>query len=267
MYIEGVTRRRAAHRAAQARLTSKKPVVVIKSGRSKRGAMAAASHTGSLAGSDEIFERSCRQCGVLRAESLEDAFNWCKFLARSARRPGREHGDHHQRRRHRRDGHGRLREIRGATLYDDLRDPESGVFQGDPGFRLHQEPGRPHRPGPSEDYNAALDAALKQDSIHAVIAPVLRDRGFRRRKPGQDDPEATRRVTARAASRRFLHLRRREDRGAPCFHSSGQNAPVFADVYQAVSCLGALSQYRHSLVPPEDVAGCPGIRPGEWRPS
>jgi acyl-CoA synthetase (NDP forming) len=55
-------------------------VIVIKSGKSKRGAQAAASHTGSLAGSDDIFDAIMKQCGVLRAECLEDAFNWCKFM-------------------------------------------------------------------------------------------------------------------------------------------------------------------------------------------
>lgn len=80
MYIEGV---RNGERLIQAvKMTTQKiPVVVIKSGRSERGAIAAASHTGSLAGSDEIFEAIMRQCGVLRAENVEEAFNWCKFLA------------------------------------------------------------------------------------------------------------------------------------------------------------------------------------------
>ena len=63
------------------RVTEKIPVVVIKSGRSERGAIAAAFHTGSLAGSDEIFDAIIRQCGVIRAESVEEAFNWCKFLS------------------------------------------------------------------------------------------------------------------------------------------------------------------------------------------
>ena len=69
-------------------VTRVKPVVVIKSGRSKRGAIAAASHTGSLAGADEIFDDVMRQCGVLRAESLQEAFDWCKFLANTRPAPG-----------------------------------------------------------------------------------------------------------------------------------------------------------------------------------
>ena len=72
MYIEGLQRgERLVHILKQT--TRIKPVIVIKSGRSKRGAIAAASHTGSLAGADEIFDSIMRQCGVLRAESIQDA--------------------------------------------------------------------------------------------------------------------------------------------------------------------------------------------------
>ncbi|MBN1472004.1 MAG: acetate--CoA ligase family protein [Syntrophaceae bacterium] len=79
IYIEGVKKGERLIEVLKAS-TAKKPVIAIKSGRSKRGAQAAASHTGSLAGSDQIFDAVIKQCGVLRAECLEDAFNWCKFM-------------------------------------------------------------------------------------------------------------------------------------------------------------------------------------------
>ncbi len=60
-----------------------KVVVVIKAGRSEKGATAVASHTGSLAGSDRIFSSAFRQAGILRAESLEDAFNWSRAFSTS----------------------------------------------------------------------------------------------------------------------------------------------------------------------------------------
>lgn len=80
MYVEGV---KGGERFIEAvrKATRIKPIVVVKSGRSKRGAQAAASHTGSLAGSDSIFDAIMRQSGALRAESLQEAFNWCKFLS------------------------------------------------------------------------------------------------------------------------------------------------------------------------------------------
>jgi acetate---CoA ligase (ADP-forming) len=80
LYIEGV---KDGQRFVEAlkRTTCKKPVVVIKSGRSKKGAMAAASHTGSLAGADDVFSDVMAQTGVLRAENIQEALNWCKFLS------------------------------------------------------------------------------------------------------------------------------------------------------------------------------------------
>ena len=71
-------------------VSRRKHVVVIKAGRSRRGAIAAASHTGSLAGSDEVFEAVMRQCGVLRAENIEEALDWCRFLVRAPLPRGEE---------------------------------------------------------------------------------------------------------------------------------------------------------------------------------
>ena len=59
----------------------KKPVVVLKVGRSQRGARAAASHTGSLAGSDQIYNAAFKQLGVLRAQSFTEAFGWARCLS------------------------------------------------------------------------------------------------------------------------------------------------------------------------------------------
>lgn len=62
--------------------TRRKPVVVVKAGRSKRGAMAAAFHTGALAGSDEIFNYVLRQFHGIRAENLVEALEWSKFFSK-----------------------------------------------------------------------------------------------------------------------------------------------------------------------------------------
>ncbi|HEC80956.1 MAG TPA: CoA-binding protein, partial [Thermoplasmatales archaeon] len=80
MYIEGVKNGSKLVKALKS-MPDDKHVVVIKSGRSKRGALAAASHTGSLAGSDSVFNGIVEQCGILRAENIEDAFNWSRVLS------------------------------------------------------------------------------------------------------------------------------------------------------------------------------------------
>jgi len=53
----------------------KKPILVIKSGRTSAGARAASSHTGALAGSDEIYNAFFTQAGVIRVDSLEELFD------------------------------------------------------------------------------------------------------------------------------------------------------------------------------------------------
>ncbi len=64
-----------------ARVTRKKPVVIFKSGRTRAGARAASSHTGSLAGSDSAYEAAFRQCGVFRADSIARFFDYARAFA------------------------------------------------------------------------------------------------------------------------------------------------------------------------------------------
>jgi acetyltransferase len=59
----------------------RKPIITIKSGRTAQGAKAAQSHTGSLMGSDEVYDAIFAQAGVLRAESVADMFNMAKAFA------------------------------------------------------------------------------------------------------------------------------------------------------------------------------------------
>ena len=63
------------------RLTKKKPVLAVKSGRTVAGARAAASHTGSLAGADIAVESLLAQSGVLRAASIEELFVYASAFA------------------------------------------------------------------------------------------------------------------------------------------------------------------------------------------
>ena len=63
------------------KVTCKKPIVALKVGKSEAGARAAASHTGSIAGSDRIYSSAFKQVGVLRAGDLEEFFDMGKALA------------------------------------------------------------------------------------------------------------------------------------------------------------------------------------------
>ncbi|MEM4624019.1 MAG: CoA-binding protein [Thermosphaera sp.] len=63
------------------KVTRKKPVIVIKAGRTQRGASAAASHTGSLAGSDSLYEAAFKQAGIIRTYTVEDMFDVARAFA------------------------------------------------------------------------------------------------------------------------------------------------------------------------------------------
>ena len=60
------------------RVSKKKPVVVLKAGRTSAGAKAASSHTGALAGNDKIYEDVLKQSGVIRARSLRDMLEFAR---------------------------------------------------------------------------------------------------------------------------------------------------------------------------------------------
>ena len=76
LYLEEISDGRALMDAAKDVMKKYgKPILAIKSGRTKEGASAAASHTGSLAGSDEIVDAAFRQAGILRCNNIEEMFN------------------------------------------------------------------------------------------------------------------------------------------------------------------------------------------------
>ena len=62
------------------RVSKKKPVIMLKAGRTAAGAKAASSHTGALAGNDKIYEDVLRQSGVIRARSLRDLLDFARGI-------------------------------------------------------------------------------------------------------------------------------------------------------------------------------------------
>lgn len=76
LYLEEITDGPGLMKAAREVIEkSNKPVLIIKSGRTEEGASAAASHTGSLAGKDEICDAAFRQAGIIRCDNIEEMFN------------------------------------------------------------------------------------------------------------------------------------------------------------------------------------------------
>jgi acetyltransferase len=74
LYIESITHARKFMSAARAAARTK-PVIVVKAGRYGESALAAASHTGAMAGSDAVYEAAFRRAGILRVNDLEALFD------------------------------------------------------------------------------------------------------------------------------------------------------------------------------------------------
>jgi len=81
LYVEAITDARKFMSAARA-AARVKPVVVVKSGRMAQGAMAAATHTGALAGSDAVYDAAFGRAGVLRVSDLRELFDCAETLGR-----------------------------------------------------------------------------------------------------------------------------------------------------------------------------------------
>ncbi len=80
LYVESITNARKFMSAARAAARTK-PVIVVKAGRYEEGARAASSHTGALAGHDEVYDAAFRRAGMLRVLSLEELFDAVETLA------------------------------------------------------------------------------------------------------------------------------------------------------------------------------------------
>ncbi len=88
MYLESFGNPRRFPQIAK-RVSRKKPILIVKSGRTAEGARAASSHTGAIAGADVPVSAFLEQCGVLRANTIEELFATAKALDRCPLSPGK----------------------------------------------------------------------------------------------------------------------------------------------------------------------------------
>jgi acetate---CoA ligase (ADP-forming) len=248
IYLEGVKQGQRLTRALAA-TTRVKPVVVIKSGRSQRGAMAAASHTGSLAGSDAVCDDILRQSGALRAEHLQEALAWCKFLGSAPPPPGEnivivtngggagvaasDACEKYDVRLH--DGIATLQEIFGPFT------PPLGSTKNP--VDLTGQAAAAH-------YERALAAAVSAPSVHGAIVIYCETAllGFETLA----ESIARAHTQFRAAGKPVAFVLLGGVRVKECVASLRTlGVPVFEEVYTAASCLGALyAQDRVRRAPP-----------------
>jgi len=88
MYLESFGNPRRFTEIAK-RIGRKKPILIVKSGRTAEGARAATSHTGALAGADLTINAFLEQCGVVRADTIEELFDTARAFDRSPLPAGR----------------------------------------------------------------------------------------------------------------------------------------------------------------------------------
>jgi len=232
--------------------TKIKPVIIIKSGRSKRGAIAAASHTGSLAGADNVFDDIvARQVGALRALSVQEALNWAKFLAIQNELPKGENtvivtnGG----------GIGVLAtdacELYGVTLYDNHEDLKEIFDPVTPSFGSTKNPVDITGGASSAFYKQALQAALDSPNIHSVIvlgcetAIFTADELNNVVQEKYIDNKPTKPVVFS-----FFGGKKFEE---GLFSLKSKGVPIFPDVYEASSCLGSLYKHYHNIIYADDL--------------
>lgn len=81
LYLEGVKNPHKFEACLQKAMEKKKPVVILKAGRSPKGQATAASHTGSMAGSDKTYDAVFEKFGVIRADDMQDLRSTASLLA------------------------------------------------------------------------------------------------------------------------------------------------------------------------------------------
>jgi len=168
LYVESVTSARKFMSAARA-ASRMKPVIVVKAGRFSEGAKAAASHTGALAGVDEVYQAVFRRAGMLRVFSLQELFDAAETLALAPRARGDrlailsnggglgvlatdslvEQGGH-------------LAELDSETL--------AGLNQVLPPTWSHANPVDIIGDAPGERYAAAFNVLVKDKGVDAILA-------------------------------------------------------------------------------------------------
>src|SRR5579862_2898826 len=87
LYMESVGDARSFLSAAR-EVALRKPIILIKAGRTAAASKAASSHTGAMTGSDEVFDAAARRCGLLRVSSVSDLFYMAEVLSKQPRPRG-----------------------------------------------------------------------------------------------------------------------------------------------------------------------------------
>ncbi len=243
IYMEGLPNGREFLKKVE-EMPPEKAIVVIKAGRSEKGATAVASHTGSLAGSDKIFSSAFEQAGILRAENLREAFDWSRVFA-SNRLPERENtvvitnGG----------GIGVLSadaaEEYGIDLLDDQTYLKETFEDAIPSFGSTKNPIDLTGQAGREEYESSMRKALESDEIGSVVGLYC--------ETGITDPMETAEIMKELYDefkdkKPMVFTFTGGDFVDECVEWLRKNRiPAFTDTYEAMSALGALFKRKRFL--------------------
>jgi acetate---CoA ligase (ADP-forming) len=249
MYVENFGNPRRFLEIA-ARITRQKPIIALKSGRSRIGARAAASHTGALAASDLAVDALLQQAGVLRASSVEELFDMAiafgvRALPRSrntavltnAGGPGILAADAMA-----------AYDLPLAELRDTTLTALSTLLPAEASLRNPLDMIASARPS---TYRAALSALLQDQGIDAVVAIFVPPMGVRQ----QDVAEAVVKAAAATPDKPTIAVlmgREGLPQGRAELHEAGIPAYIFPE--SAARGLAALNRYYEWLQRPEEAA-------------
>ncbi|PIU21636.1 MAG: CoA-binding protein [Candidatus Diapherotrites archaeon CG08_land_8_20_14_0_20_34_12] len=248
IYVEGVKNGEKFSKILK-EVTKKKPVVVVKAGRSKKGVQAVASHTGALSGSDDVFNGVMKQCRTLRADTLKEALDWSEFFVYSPHPKAPNtliltNGG----------GIGVLAtdaaEKYGVTLYDNLEDLKKTFAKDMPYFGSLKNPIDLTGQADPLHYNAALSSALKNKNIHAVIALYCETAVFDTDSFAKIILENY--VKFHEARKPIVFCLFGGEKTEKCLACLRKKVPVFSEPYDAVSCIGAQYTYYKYLLEKSD---------------
>ena len=80
-YIEGIKSSGEDFVTSMKKITKKKPIVILKAGKTEKGTQAVSSHTGALAGSAKVYSAVFKQTGIIEANNWEELFDFCKAFS------------------------------------------------------------------------------------------------------------------------------------------------------------------------------------------
>jgi acetyl coenzyme A synthetase (ADP forming)-like protein len=246
MYVENFGNPRRFLEIAS-RITKHKPIIAVKSGRSKVGARAASSHTGALAASDKAVEALLAQAGVLRAGSIEELFDMAmafgsQTLPRSRRTAVLTNSGGP-----------------GILVADALEPQGMDLVELSPTTVAELKPVFPPEASirnpldmiasaTAENYRTALDALLADPQVDSAVAIFVPPLGIR----AEDVAESIAAVAAKHHEKPVLSVlmgRQGLREGKAALHRAGVPAYIFPE--SAARALGALRRHREWRARPD----------------